>query len=291
LFACDRPGAFQAFRLELKTGESRQLTDAAALDRSSLTLTSDERSFCYFDGASLRLTNLANLREREVYRTPEGFEPAGGLCLTEDDLYALFVEKRERTHRIQLLRLARGTATTVLEADEPLADPLPRPRRAGVLYRRDGGLWLVNFDGRDNRRLKTAPGACGPAMWAADGRTVLYLNFPEDRTKLNNLREHTPDSNADVLIANTTQFVHFGRNADASVFIGASGSKASPHLLLLLRVTRREFTLAEHRANDPKIVAPIFSPSSQRIYFESDRHGKPAIYTMSVERLVEPTEQ
>jgi oligogalacturonide lyase len=38
------------------------------------------------------------------------------------------------------------------------------------------------------------------------------------------------------------------------------------------------------------MVAPIFSPSSQRIFFESDRHGKPAIYTMSVERLVEETE-
>ncbi len=84
--------------------------------------------------------------------------------------------------------------------------------------------------------------------------------------------------------------MHFGRNGDASVFIGASGSKASPHVLLLLRVTRREFTLAEHRASDPAMVAPIFAPASQRIFFTSDRHGKPALYTMSVERFVEETE-
>ncbi len=72
--------------------------------------------------------------------------------------------------------------------------------------------------------------------------------------------------------------------------MGASGSKASPHLLLLLRVTRRELTLAEHRATDPTRVAPIFSPSSQRVFFQSDRHGKPAIYTMSVEKFVAETE-
>ena len=45
LFACDRSGSPQAFRMDLKTGQTRQLTDAAALDESSLTLTPDNRSF------------------------------------------------------------------------------------------------------------------------------------------------------------------------------------------------------------------------------------------------------
>jgi oligogalacturonide lyase len=291
LYSSDRPGTLQAFRMDLKSGESRQLTDAAELDSASPSLAADERTFCYTDGASLRQTALASLRERELYRSAQGFAPAGGLSLTDDGLFALFVEKRAAAHRLQLLRLARGDAvSTVIEDDEPLLDPRPRPRRAGILYRRgDGSLWLVNFDGRDNRRLRTAPGVCGPALWSPDGRTVLYLNIPEDRTTLNNLREHTPDTNADALIAPTSQFVHFGVNADASVFVGASGSKASPHVLLLLRTTRREFTLAEHHATDPAMVAPIFSPSSQRIFFESDRHGKPAIYSMPVDKFVEKT--
>lgn len=277
--------------MDLKSGESRQLTDAAALDFSSPSLAADERTFSYIDGASLRQTALPSLRERELHTSAQGFAPAGGVSLTDDGLFALLVEKRGAAHRIQLLRLARGgAASTVIEDDEPLLDPRPRPRRAGILYRRgDGSLWLVNFDGRDNRRLRTAPGVCGPALWSPDGRTFLYLNLPEDRTKLNNLREHTPDTNADALIAPTSQFVHFGVNADASVFVGASGSKASPHVLLLLRTARRELTLAEHRATDPAAVAPIFSPSSQRIFFESDRHGKPAIYTMAVDKFVEKT--
>src|SRR5579883_2968005 len=44
LFASDREGSPQAFRLDLKNGESKQLTDAQDLDPSSLTLTPDNRS-------------------------------------------------------------------------------------------------------------------------------------------------------------------------------------------------------------------------------------------------------
>ena len=85
-------------------------------------------------------------------------------------------------------------------------------------------------------------------------------------------------------------FASFGFNRDSSVFVGASGNAASPVVLILLRVTRRELTLCEHRASDPSAVAPQFSPDSQRIYFQSDREGKPAIYCMRVEKLVEKTE-
>jgi len=34
----------------------------------------------------------------------------------------------------------------------------------------------------------------------------------------------------------------------------------------------------------------MFSADSQRVYFQSDRHGKPAIYAIRVDRLVEKTE-
>ena len=48
--------------------------------------------------------------------------------------------------------------------------------------------------------------------------------------------------------------------------------------------------MAEHKASSAEAVAPLFSPDSQRIYFQSDRHGKPAIYSMHVEKLVEKTD-
>jgi oligogalacturonide lyase len=147
----------------------------------------------------------------------------------------------------------------------------------------------VNSDGGQNRKLKVAAGVSGSPIWSTDGRTLLYLNLPEDKRQLNNLRELTPDANVDKLVAKTSQFACFGANRDASVFAGASRN-ASPALLLLLRVTQRERTLCEHKASDPESVSPVFSPDSQRIYFQSDRHGKPAVYCMHIEKLVEKTD-
>ena len=171
-----------------------------------------------------------------------------------------------------------------------MGDPIPRPRRASVLYRRANGLWLVNYDGQQNYRLHLAEGETGPANWSPDGRGVLYLNYPADAHKLHNIREFTPDTNEDAWIADTTQFVAFERNGDASVFVGASGSKASPHVLLLVRSVKRELTLCEHRSSDPRLVSPIFSPNSQNVFFGSDQHGKPAIYSIAVEKLVSETD-
>ena len=100
----------------------------------------------------------------------------------------------------------------------------------------------------------------------------------------------SPDSNQDQSVAKTSQFVHFDANHDTSVFVGASRNQASPHILLLLRTTQRELTLCEHRASDPAATAPVFSADSQQVFFQSDKHGKLAIYRVHVERFVEKIE-
>jgi oligogalacturonide lyase len=71
--------------------------------------------------------------------------------------------------------------------------------------------------------------------------------------------------------------------------VGASRSKAQPTIIILLRSLQRELTLCEHRASHPAAVAPVFSPDSRRVYFESDHQGKTALYSVNVEQLVEPT--
>ncbi|MEI9975049.1 MAG: hypothetical protein WDO73_25165 [Ignavibacteriota bacterium] len=39
----------------------------------------------------------------------------------------------------------------------------------------------------------------------------------------------------------------------------------------MLRNTKRELTLCEHKASHPEMAAPRFSPDTQRLYFQSDR--------------------
>ena len=288
IFCSDRTGSPQAFRMDLKSGETRQLTDYKELDGASLNLLPDGRSFCYFAERTLYLVNFANLREREIYTSPDGWERSPGLHAGADSAHVIFAEHRNGGSRLRSVPLLRGAARTVVETPVLMEHPIERPLRGQILYRESGqGLCLVGSDGRQNRRLKLAAGGIGPANWAADGRSLLYLNFPEDPKQLNAIREYFPDDDTDKLVARTSQYVHFGFNRDTSVFVGASRNAASPVVLILLRVTRRERVLCEHKASHPETVAPMFSPDAQRIYFQSDRHGKPALYSMHVDRLVE----
>ena len=149
---------------------------------------------------------------------------------------------------------------------------------------------MVNYDATQNRKLRIAPGSLAAALWSDDGRSIDYLNIPADRKQLNDIREFTPDTNGDSFVSATSQFVTFNRNSDTTVFVGASGSKASPYMLLLVRSVKRELTLCQHRATDPRQVTAFFSPNSQRVIFQSDRDGKMAIYSIAVDRLVEATE-
>jgi oligogalacturonide lyase len=289
LCCSSRAGTPQAFHLDLKNGDMKQLTEAQDLDGTSLTLTPDNRQFCYFAGRSLYIAMVSSLKERELYKIAEGWEP-GGVSIGPDGTHATLIEIRGETSRLRMVSLVQGVARTVIESPFVMSAPIMRPMRAQLLYRQaNEAVWMVNSDGTQNRKLKLAAGGIGTPNWSSDGRTLLYLNFPEDHTQLNNLREFTPDAGTDKMIGKTSQFASFGANKDASVFVGASRN-ASPAVLLLLRAAHSERTLCEHKASNPEWVAPVFSPDSQRIYFQSDRHGKPAIYSMHVEKLVEKTD-
>ena len=290
IYSSDRSGAVQAYRLDLKNGQSRALTAAPDLVTASLTLSPDEREFAYLSERSMYMSRLNGGHTREVYRLEEGFNFGTGFSLSEDGLISALVEEKPGMSRLRLITMRTGTAETLVESPDPISDPQARPKRAGLLYRKGGDLWVVNYDGAQNRRLRTAPGGVATALWSADGKAIDYLNIPLDRKQLNNIREFTPDTNDDQFVSSSSQFVAFNRNSDTSVFVGASGSKASPYMLLLVRSVKRELPLCQHRASDSGQVTSFFSPNSQRVIFQSDRDGKMAIYSIAVDRLVAETE-
>lgn len=285
LYWSERFGPRQGFQLDLKTGDSRQITDAATLDPHSLALSADERSISYFDRASLMETQLSNIRPRELYQVPEGAVRTG--CAAGFDGTVWFAESSQGGSRLK--RVARAGTTTVLEVPGGIDLVLARPRYAQVLYRTGGALWLVNADGSGPSLLKTEPGQTGEVVWTQSGRTLLYLHVPDDPKQLITLRENDPAAGTDEQLARTSQFESVAPNGDGTVFTGASRSRASSYVLLLLRVTKRELTLCEHHASDPRQVMPIFSPDSQSVFFASDRHGKAALYRVKIEKFVEAT--
>lgn len=287
-------------RVDTKNGVSQELCEAKGIDPLTLTATADERlAFWLEEGQRVVQGTLGSGRTRTVYEAASGWTFAGGMSASEDGLFVAVAEHHPSTgaYRIRLVATGKGLATTPVEsASEPLTTPVIRPKRAGFFYVRDGrSLYLSTFDGSRNTRLKLPEQGANLRCphWSLDGVSIDYLFQPEG-VKLPGIREIQPDANTDdKLIAATSQFAAVHRNADASVFVGASASKASPYVLFLLRATKREFTLAEHKASDPSLVTPVFSANSQRVFFQTDRSvpgGNWAIYGLQVERIVEETE-
>jgi oligogalacturonide lyase len=284
-FSAESPGARQAFLLDLKQGDSRQLTQAAALDPSSLSLSPDERGFVFFDGPALYESPLLAVHPRVIHTVP-GKATRTGLTIAADGAL-IFAERQNGKSRI--ISVLPKQTRAIVDVDREIEDLMARPRHAQILYRTSGQFWLVNSDGSGKRQLKTEPGQTGAALWIPSGRTLVYLHVPEDAKELITLRENSPDDGTDKLIARTSQFISASPNADASVFTGASRSRANAYVLILVRAVRRELTLCEHRASDPAMVQPVFTPDSQNVLFVSDRHGKPALYQVRVGRFVEET--
>lgn len=281
IYWSERDGTKQLYQLELKGGESKQLTSAAALDTRNFSLSPDDRYLYYFDGPALQSIGSSALKPRELYRIPNGGKP-GGISVASDGS-VLFAEGS------RILRVGLRRNGQVLDAQAEIDLVMARPRRTQIAWRCNGALWLANEDGGNRRQISLEAGTVDHAVWAPSGKTLLYLHVPDDPKQLITLREASPEDGTDKQLARTSQYATFAPNSDASVFAGASRSKASSYILILLRVTRRELALCEHHASDPSLVSVVFAPDSQSIFFVSDRHGKPAIYRVPVERFVEET--
>ena len=73
----------------------------------------------------------------------------------------------------RLSGLGQGVVRTVIEAPFAMSHAIHRPMRAQILYRQGGdAVWLVNSDGAQNRKLRTAAGAIGSPNWSGDGKTL-----------------------------------------------------------------------------------------------------------------------
>ncbi len=289
LFSSDRPGAMQVFRMDLKSGESRQITDAGALDPASVTLLAGDRAFSFFDGDSLRLADMNGNHDREICRVREGYTREGAFSVSVDGLFGFFVEKRASGREIRMVDMRRGTLTTLVGRTEEVSFPQAWPARAALAYACGEEIWLVHYDGASNRRLRTAEPSTGAYLWDPGRRSLFYLTAPEKAAAVT-IREQFPDTNEDKFTGRTTKYAAFDCNRDSSVFAGASASVASPHILLLFRIVDRELTICEHRCSRAADVRPMFSPNSQHVFFQSDREGKMAIYSIDVHTLVEETD-
>ncbi|MBV8809606.1 MAG: PD40 domain-containing protein [Acidobacteriaceae bacterium] len=286
VFSSNRTGRFAPFRVNLRTGVLTQLASPQALDPRSLCLDRAEKLLYFLDGGSLRRVSLVGKKE-EPPVTSKISAFSMGASATE------FLVLREGT-----LEYLNGDAVQLI-AENVSGECLIQPGGKGCIFAR-GASESRDYENREYwyAPLKTprpvltqlAGGRVSDAVWSADGRSILFLReIAKGDIVISEIWEATLETATARCIAPTSQFAVFSPNADDSVFVGASRSRAQRNIILLLRSVRREFTLCEHRSKDAGFASPVFSPDSKRVYFDSDRDGKPAIYSVNVELLVEPT--
>lgn len=281
IFSSDRTGRPSPFQLDLRTGRLRQLAQTADLRPDSLCMDERERSLYLIDSGELKEIALANLKIRTLAEGVSAFSMG--------TLASGFVAvKQGRLERVD------GAGLTLAENIGSSCAPLVRPGGTGCFFPRDLSsdereFWYAPFEGSPSKAVLLAKGRVWNPIWSPDGRSLLFLRDVQANVLLSELHEVVPETGAEQRLAPTSQFAAFAPNRDASVFVGASRSKAQPNVVLLLRAVKRELTLCEHRASHPALVSPVFSPDSRRVYFQSDHQGRSALYSVNIELLVEPT--
>lgn len=281
VFSSDRNGHFNPFRADLRTGAITQIADTQSLQPGSLCLDEQDRLLRLIEGDRLVEMNLLGRKTRVL---------ADGI--------SAFSEVREPTEFVVVRRkrLEYLSRSGPLLAEDVADWCLVGPGGAACLFRRElspteSELWYTSLEtNRTKKPVKLASGSISNPRWSPDGGSVLFLRSSSvGQASLSDIRQVSLDSLLEMEVARTSQFAAFNTNDDASVFVGASRSKAQPNIILLVRSVRRELTLCEHRARDPRKVTPVLSPDNRRLYFQSDRDGKSALYSMNVEAIVEPS--
>lgn len=286
IFASDSNGSFQLYRYEFKSNRVRPVTEAAALNRDTFTLTPGDKSILYIDGRKVMQGGNGS-RDRVIHEIPPDWAQSLRLCLSDDGVLSVLGLSDGTRSRIEFI----GRRGSIIHEQQGVIRNLSlRPKGSAVSFLVDGELRLATFDGGKSMLLHTAPGEVVDAHWPAGGSSVYYLLKPAGKGRLPEIRELVPETGVDILIARTSQFGRFQRNSDTSVFLGVSSSKASPHLLILLRSVKRELTICEHHCSDFSLTRAVFSPNNSRIAFQTDRHGKMCVYAMAVDRLIDLAE-
>jgi oligogalacturonide lyase len=280
IFSSDRTGEATPYRANLRTGAVAPIAETKLLAARSLALDWRERElYLLVEEGSLRATELARPRTRRIAESVDDFHLAG----PKNELII---------RRARKLELIVGGGRKLI-AEGVASRGLVKPTGGGCIFSRietpgETEFWYVSFDGANPVML--TKGAVSAPFWRPDGAALLFLRaVKREHYTASELREVPLDGSPERFIAETSQFASFAPNGDGSVFVGASQSKAQPNILLMLREERREMVLCEHHAGEPSSVSPAFSPNSQRVYFESDREGRWAIYSVNVELLVEKT--
>ncbi len=318
-------GTRQLHYYDLRRHRTTQLTAGSGIFPYSATLDDEERQMFFLQGDALKRTSMKGRGEHPMARCPRGWQFTGHMSVSAGARTAAVVEMREEDHRddpaeqfaarpqcrIRVIDLVTGKDQIVVTERAWLVHPQLRPGRQELLYGHEGPvgdvedrLRWIGIDGKDGEPIRSAKGGrTDRGYWSPGGEEVRFVHYPDDSLRGATICSVVPETGEERSIARCSAFGWMDENVDGSAFVGASRRPSGPNIYVLFPRLEREITLCEHGASGkPYPVAgtdgmdydcarpeTVFSADSQWVYFVSDREGKPALYRMQVEDLVEAT--
>lgn len=264
--ASDRSGSMAIHRIDLKNGSVQHVVDAPQIASGCFSL--DSNRLLFLDGSDLREVGASGGQPKTVANGIDAFTVTHGIVAT-----------------ISANKLQNNSGQTVTtEAESPL---LLSPNGDACLFARASGAeyWVSSLD-PTAKPVRVAQGQISSPAWSADSTTVFFLRTSNSGGV--SLSAVSVRDRREIPVGPTSKYAVFSCNSDDTVFVGASASRAQPLISVLLHATGRELPLCEHRTSSPASANPIFSPDNRRVYFQSDREGKSAIYSVNTELVVDP---
>jgi oligogalacturonide lyase len=315
LFAAARGGATNLFGLDLRSGAIAQLTDLPAASNSDFLFASVNpvRPEAYFwQGPDLVTLDLETLRERRLYRTPDGYSnnmtsvTADGryLCTAHyEDLsgrfpvdllqgYVGFTEywKALPHSMIRRIDLGSGRAETVFEEKYWIGHVNASPTVAhiatfcheGPWQSVDNRIWALDLDSGRHWpiRQRRQGEAIGHEYWLADGMRIGFQGrYPGGGHVMGAVRYN---DDALVEFASTVESQHI-HSHDLGLIVGDGTARDRRLLVWRCRDGRLEGPRAlAHHGCAARIqithVHPRFSPDGRQVLFASDRDGHGNLY-------------
>ncbi|MBS1209905.1 MAG: ogl [Proteobacteria bacterium] len=210
--------------------------------------------------------------------------------------------------RLISIDVASGVARRVFEEKRYMGHPMYRPFDDSIMGfchegphdLVDARMWLINADGTKLRKVKEhAPGeSCMHEFWVPNGSKLMYVSYTKGEQE-RTIWAADPVTLENENIMAMPPCAHLMSNFDGSLLVGdgagqlgdvsdkdAHAFEADPYIHVFDMKTRSHRPVCRHdsswreykgntQASHPH---PSFTPDDKRVYFSSDREGKPALY-------------
>ncbi len=315
IYGSDRAGEagqWNMFKLDLRTGESTQLTESTRNLVYHWSVISPDGKEVYYveDGNSFKVVNIETLEEREICRVTPCHRPHQ-LTVSPDNKYIInpiFLEAKEEENFLvgngHLIRSAlvvintkTGEIHRLCDGNTPRTHAQYCPTDPNLIMYCYGGpwwyvqrLWMIHADGTGNRPIfiQSHFEGAGHEFWGTAGKSI-YI-FCNGGRQPQGLWAVNPDGTNERCVMAGPTTGHGSANHEEDRFVASEIYGNSTDGLWMSKKGSTQPELLVHTGYDPSkfpsgsgaSAHPRFLPDGKRLIFSSAMTGSPEVYMVEV---------